>query len=46
MNKNKLRVPTQRKEVLLDEAGIDTLSQLLAGTLEQVGVNRKDNGTT
>src|SRR5699024_189801 len=32
----------QRKEVPLDEAGIDTLSHLLAGALEQAGVNRKD----
>lgn len=32
----------QRKEVPLNEAGIDTLSQLLSGALEQAGVNRKD----
>ena len=30
MNKKKLTLPKQRKEVLLDEGGIDTLSQLLA----------------
>ncbi len=37
-----MTLPKQRKEVLLDGAGIDTLSQLLAGALEQGGVNRKD----
>ena len=42
MNKDKLTLPKQRKEVALDEAGIDTLSQLLAGALEQAAVNRKD----
>lgn len=42
MNKKKLTLPKQRKEVLLDEGGIDTLSQLLADALEQAGVNRKD----
>lgn len=42
MGNNKLNLPKQRKEVLLDEAGIDTLSHLLAEGLEQVGVNRKD----
>ena len=42
MNKHKLTLPKQRKEVPLNEAGIDTLSQLLAGGLEQAGVNRKD----
>lgn len=42
MNKKKLILPKQRKEVSLDEGGIDTLSQLLADALEQAGVNRKD----
>lgn len=42
MNNNKTTLPKQRKEVPLDEAGIDTLSHLLAGALEQAGVNRKD----
>lgn len=42
MSNNKLTLPKQRKEVPLDGAGIDTLSHLLAGGLEQAGVNRKD----
>ncbi|MBM6974450.1 cation:dicarboxylate symporter family transporter [Intestinimonas butyriciproducens] len=42
MSNNKTTLPKQRKEVPLDEAGIDTLSHLLAGALEQAGVNRKD----
>lgn len=42
MNKHKLTLPKQRKEVPLDEAGIDTLAQLLASALEQAGVTRKD----
>lgn len=42
MKKNKLTLPKQRKEVPLDEAGIDTISQLLADALEQAEVNRKD----
>lgn len=42
MNKKKSTLPKQRKEVSLDEGGIDTLSQLLVGALEQAGVNRKD----
>ena len=32
----------QRKEVLLDEEGIDTLSALLSNALGQAGANRKD----
>ena len=35
MSNNKTTLPKQRKEVPLDEAGIDTLSHLLAGALEQ-----------
>lgn len=42
MKKQKLTLPRQRREVPLDGAGIDTLSQLLADGLEQAGVNRKD----
>ena len=42
MSNNKTTLPKQRKEVPLDEAGIDTLAHLLAGALEQAGVNRKD----
>ena len=42
MNKSKLLLPKQRMEVPLDEAGIDTLSELLAGALERAAVNRKD----
>ena len=42
MKEEKLTLPKQRKEVPLDAAGIDTLSQLLADGLEQAGVNRKD----
>ena len=42
MSKDKLTLSRQRKEVPLDGAGIDTLSQLLANGLEQAGVNRKD----
>lgn len=37
-----MTLPKQRKEVPLNEAGIDTISQLLAGALEQAGVERKD----
>lgn len=32
----------QRKEVLLDEEGMDTLSALLSNALGQAGANRKD----
>lgn len=42
MHKDKLTLPKQRQQVPLDGAGIDTLSQLLAGALEQAAVNRKD----
>ena len=42
MSKNKATLPKQRKDVPLDGGGIDTLSQLLSGALEQAGVNRKD----
>lgn len=42
MNKEKLTLPKQRIEVTLDERGVDALSQLLVGALEQAGVNRKD----
>ena len=42
MKKNRLTLQKQRQKVLLNEAGIDTLSQLLAGALEQAAVNRKD----
>ena len=42
MNKIKLALSKQRKEVPLDGAGIDMLSQLLADALEQAGTDRKD----
>ena len=42
MNKEKATLSRQRKEVPLNGAGIDTVSQLLAGALAQAGVNRKD----
>ena len=42
MNKNQFTLSKQRKEVPLDEAGIDTLSQLLADALEQAAASRKD----
>ena len=42
MSKNKATLPKQRKDVPLDGGGIDTISQLLSGALEQAGVNRKD----
>ena len=42
MSKNRATLPKQRKDVPLDGGGIDTLSQLLSGALEQAGVNRKD----
>ena len=42
MKKDKVTLLRQRKEVPLNEAGIDTISQLLADALEQAGVNRKD----
>ena len=42
MSKNKGTLPKQRREVPLDGAGIDTLSQLLADALEQAGTDRRD----
>lgn len=42
MSKNKLFLAKQRAEVPLDEAGIDTLSELLTSALERAEVNRKD----
>lgn len=42
MKKEKASLPKQRKNVLLDEAGIDTLSQLLSEALLLAGVNSKD----
>lgn len=34
-----MTLPKQRQEVLLDEAGMDALSQLLTGALEQAAVD-------
>lgn len=42
MIKHKSTLSKRREKVPLDEAGIDTLSQLLSDALEQAGVNRKD----
>ena len=42
MGKKKWTLEKQLKEIPLNEAGIDALSQLLAGALEQAAVNRKD----
>ena len=42
VKKNRGAFPKQRRDVALNEAGIDTLSELLAGTLEQAAVDRKD----
>ena len=42
MSKKKSTLSKQKIEVPLDEAGIDTLSQLLSSALEQAGVTRKD----
>ena len=42
MKEKKRTLSRQCEEVVLNEAGIDTLSQLLSGALEQAAVNRKD----
>lgn len=42
MSKKQCTLSKQHKEVPLDEAGIDGLSQLLVKALEQAAVNRKD----
>lgn len=42
MMKKKLTLAKRREKVPLDSAGIDTLSQLLGGALEQAGIDRKD----
>ena len=42
MTKERSTLSKRREEVTLNAAGIDTLSELLAETLGQAGVNRKD----